>query len=186
MVRDLRETISSKQFSVPIQDFLCACRRAMTNGMRMLASVRWQDCYQSLAVFLDQFAIDTRTIIEAFEIGFRHKLQEVAIARLVFREQNEARCLIVNSVFFLRAGPRRDMEIDADYRLQALLFAFFVEFDCAVHVAVVGERESALPVLGCRSHELRNFRQRLEKRVVRVSMQVNKFPLAHISQYITG
>src|SRR3989338_2734758 len=102
-----------------------------------------------------------------------HELHQISITLFVFRKEYEPCRRIVYTMLFVSHGAGRDEKINADYRLDALLFAFFIKRDCSVEIAIVGERKRPRSVGGGRVNQCGNLRQGLKERVVGVCMKVD-------------
>ena len=72
-------------------------------------------------MFLEDGIIDARTVIVAVHKGERIELDEVDVARLVFGEQNEVICLLIDVLTVIV----HDVELAADDRLDLILLALF-------------------------------------------------------------
>ena len=89
----------------------------------------------------------------------RHEREEIFIPREILGIQEE-------SIAILNA------RVEADDGLEALRLALFIKLNSAVEVIAVGERERRGAALLGGLHQLGYLGQRLEKRVVRVHVQV--------------
>jgi hypothetical protein len=92
--------------------------------------------------------VHARAVVEAVEERIRRKLEKIAPARDVFREQYEvvaaillARVRLVAAVAPLPVAIDGDIRLDAKDRLHARILGLHVELHRAEHVAVVGDRD---------------------------------------------
>ena len=92
----------------------------------------------SLMVLPQKFLVHTRLIVHALDIGQRHQLYQILIAGLIFSQQNQM--VILGSIDFLTflAGAGSKVHLTANNGLNALLLAFFIKINRAIHDAVVG------------------------------------------------
>ena len=78
--------------------------------------------------------------------------------------------MIVSPVLFVLPRSRRHEKIDTDNRLDPGILAFFIEFDCRIHVATVGKGERRLAICLCRRNEFRYFGKCFEEGIVTMRM----------------
>ncbi len=96
------------------------------------------------------------------------------IARKIFRKQNEMRSFIVHSGAFFMKRICRDIRLKSDNRFNVCFFRGFVKFNRAVKIAVVGYRDRRHAEFFRGVHQIRNLRESVQKRIVRVSMKMNE------------
>ena len=128
----------------------------------------------ALVIFAQQLVVDARLVIKALDVCIRHELHEVAIAFLIFREQDQM--IILHAVHFGAFLPiaRRDIDLAADDRLHALRDRFLVKINDAIHRAVIrdGDRVHARRLR--RRDELRDAARAVEQAELRVNMKVRE------------
>ena len=157
VARDLCETIVAIQFSIPLKCLRGAVFISMPERVRMFACVRGEYCKEPLAVCFQKLTVDTRSVVEAFHMRLRNKLDKITVSNLVFCEEHETPLWFVRPVFFVVARAGSEEKIDADNGFNALFFTRFVELYRAVEIAVVSERERFLPVCRRRRDEFGYF-----------------------------
>ena len=92
---------------------------------------------QSLGMFFEQLIVDARAVVKAARKALRDQINEVLIARLIFAQQDQM-------AVFARAGQLfihvfADIDLAADDRMNPALLGLLIEFDHAVHHAVIGD-----------------------------------------------
>jgi hypothetical protein len=123
-----------------------------------------------------QLEVDPRLVVEALEVSLRNQADQVAIARLVLREQDQ----VVDAVDAARlrvpveAGALRDVDLAADDRLDSGLLRLFVELHRAEQVAVVRARHRGHPGGLDVGHQLLDRNGAVEDRVLRVQVQMGE------------
>ena len=128
---------------------------------------------ESFMVLGKQLFIHTRLIVEAFQVGFGGELNEVAVAGLVFSQQDKV------VVFFISgaatgAALRSDVHFTADDRLYARLHGFQVELNGAVHHTVVGYCQGRHAQFFSPFHQLFNAAHAVKQAVFGVDMEVSE------------
>ena len=102
-----------------------------------------------------QVLVDAGFVIEAVEVAGGDEVDQVAVAVLVFAEQNE----VVIAVGFRAnlVALLRDVDFAADDGVDAFVFGCVVEFDGAEEVAVVGHGDGGHFLFDDQVHELGDF-----------------------------
>ncbi|MDQ1343991.1 MAG: hypothetical protein QG650_711 [Patescibacteria group bacterium] len=91
-------------------------------------------------MLFEHFEIDSRfAVIIPFQVRFRNELDEVEVAREVLREDDE----LVDVVIFVAVSATlsRELEFDPDDGFYPFALTGLIEFEGAVHVARVRERD---------------------------------------------
>ncbi len=98
---------------------------------------------QALRVLRERVEIGARFVVKTFEMSVGDELEEVLVAGEVFREQPEVEdaFALVGAPVLFEARSLNQVELAADDRLDALGLGRVVEFDRAVEIAMVGERD---------------------------------------------
>ena len=128
---------------------------------------------QSLAVRLEQGLVDARVVVEAVGERLGAQIAEVAVADVVLRQQYE----VVADPLALVSHPflARDVGLEADDGLDAVLLRFLIEIDHAKHVSVVGDGDGLHPRLLAGSHQIGQADGTVEQAVERVQMEMGEF-----------
>ena len=92
-------------------------------------------------LYSEKFLIHARFVVKTFQVGAGNQLNQVLVAGLVFRQQNQVVVVLSPGVRLVRLFWC-DIDFTADDRLDAGFFGCLVELDDAVHHAVVGNRQA--------------------------------------------
>ena len=92
-------------------------------------------------IFFEQSLVDARTIVKAFGGGKRRKLNQIAIALVVFGKQYQMKIFVLVVLVAVSVGFGRDVDLATDNRLDTAFDSRLVEIYDAVHCAVVGYRD---------------------------------------------
>ena len=120
----------------------------------------------------EQILVDAGLIVEAFEVAGRDQFDEIAVAFLVFAEQDQVVVAIVFGAGLV--AVLIDVDLAAKNGMDAFIFGGVVKLDGAEHVAVVGHGDGGLFELRGELHELLDFACAVEQRVVGVAMEMDK------------
>ncbi len=128
--------------------------------------------HEAFVMLLEQRQVDARLVVEPARGRLAHDRHEVAVARLVLREQQQ----VEQRRLALAPGARlrREVRLTPDDRLDPALLGCAVELDGAVHGAVVGERDGVLSDLGGAGYQTGDAGMPVEERVLRVRVQVDE------------
>ena len=106
----------------------------------------------SLRMLREQFLVDPRLVVKAVEMRRGHEAHEVLIALQIRRQQRQMKCgFLLRHRGLFQVRIRRDIHLAADDGLDARLVARLVKFHCAIHRAMIRDRERR------HSHLLRLF-----------------------------
>ncbi len=119
-----------------------------------------------------QIFIDARLVVETVQVAAGDKLDQVAIAFLVFAQQHQV--VVAVGVAFDGVALLRDVHLAADHRMDALLLGVVVELDRAEQIAVIGHGHGGHLLLDREVHQLGDFAGSVEQRVIGVAMQMDK------------
>ena len=125
-------------------------------------------------VLMQQLPVDARLYIEALGEGRGHKITQVLIALLVSAQKDEVGVFRVDAVLLAEALTRRDIDLAADNGLYPLGAAGLVKRDGAVHNAVVGYRDGALPQLLYALYQPLDAAGAVEQRILGMNMKMHK------------
>ncbi len=128
----------------------------------------------AFAVLRQHFLIDTRAIVEAFQLRDAGELQQVLITRLILRQQQQ----VIRAFVFLRiaigARAAREVALHADDGLDARLLGRVEEIDHAVHHAVIGDRHGGLAQFFGALDDRADFAQAVQHRIFTMHVKMNK------------
>ena len=94
---------------------------------------------QPLAVLREHFFVDAGLVVEAFQLGDADEFEQILVAGLVLRQQDD----VIRLFIVIAVVPRilRDVGFHADDGLDLRGFAGLVEIDHAKHRSVIGNRQ---------------------------------------------
>ena len=128
----------------------------------------------------ENLAVDARVVVVPFEERDRGELDEVLEADGVLGEQREVRIgIALAGGFLIAAIAGREVGFVAEDGIEPALFAFLIELDGSVEVAVVGDGQGVHAELFGLLHELGDSVEPVEHGVVRVQVQVRELPVGH-------
>ena len=96
---------------------------------------------QAVLVFFQQFLVDARLVVEAFQEGGGDQLAQVAVALVVLDQHQQVEIieLVLAAVGLVETRTRGQVQLGADDGLDLVLPGLFVEVDRAQDGAVVGQ-----------------------------------------------
>ena len=80
------KTVLAKYLLVPREGLSGLILLSVLYGSCVLARKRWEYGDDAFFVFLDEFSVDTRSIVEAFKVRYRDQLDEILVADIVLCE----------------------------------------------------------------------------------------------------
>jgi hypothetical protein len=130
---------------------------------------------ESAAVLGQNFVVDSRFIIEAFEVSGGGEFQEVLVSLAVAHEEREVvTCFLVRPAAAVVPAFMCHIRLVAYDGLYAMLERFRVELDCAEEIPVVGDGNGACALPAGLFHKLLNLACAVEKTVFAMNMKVDK------------
>ena len=121
-----------------------------------------------------EVVVDARVVVEALQLRGAGDPQQVLVAGLVLGQQQQVERALVQLRVAVRHAARRQVGLDADDGLDALLDGLGVELDDAMHRAVVGERNGRHRQLAGAPHQLLEIAEAVEQRVFGMTVQMNE------------
>jgi hypothetical protein len=128
----------------------------------------------------EEIFIDAGLVVEAVEEAGRDELKQVAVAFLVFAEEDKvvvAVLLVLDGV-----GLLGDVDFAADDGVNAFVLGGVVELDGAEEVAMISHGDGGHALSGDEFHELGDFAGAIEEGVIGVAVEVDKGFLGHRQQ----
>ena len=126
---------------------------------------------QSLAVLREKIVIHARLVIKAVEKPGRNQLDEVAIAFVVFAEQDEMiRSLCLRAAILVVV--RSDVDFAADDRLYPVRGGLVIEVGGSEEIAMVRHGDRGHPAPRRFGGQFADFASAIQQGVVRVQMQM--------------
>ena len=152
------------------------------HGAAEFAADTTRQTNDSLVVLLENFLIDARLEVEAFERGGAGELDQVAKAGPVLGQQRQviAGGLAAAGPSLVEAAAWCDVGLVADDRVDARSLRLAVELQGTVQVAVIGQRQGVHAVIDAPSDQLADVTGTVEQTVMAVTMQVGKWSRARL------
>ena len=175
VVLDLEEEVlTAEDLEVFAHERVSALHIVLQDGARDLAGNAGREADDALVVLAQEVLVDARLVVHALDVGQRDELDEVAVARLVLREQDQMVVADAIDLAVLLARARGHIDLAADDGLHALLLCLFVEVDDAVHGAVVGDGDAVHAERFRRLDEFLDAARTVEQAELRVDMEMGK------------
>ena len=106
-------------------------------------------------------------IVKALQLTDADDFHQIMVACIVLRQQNQ---MVHAAVILFQMRFLRQIHLATDNRLDACLGTLLVKFHCAVHCAVVGNRQTVHAQLLGVGHQLGDFRSAVQQAVFRMYM----------------
>ena len=132
----------------------CSLQVVLQNHLRYLAGNAGTEADNALVIRSQYVLVYTRLIVKALQLTNADNFHQVMVACIVLRQQNQ---MIHAAVILFQMRALGQVNLAADNRLDACLGTFLIKFHCAVHCAVVGNRQAVHPQLLGIGHQLRDF-----------------------------
>ena len=168
------EMVRTEDLSERQRVFLRALIAAAAEPARDLAGKAGRQGDQPFAVLAQQRKVDARLNVKALDMRHGNEVGKVAVPLLVLAQQHQMARLAVKFVLLIKARARRNIDLAADDRLDALSFAGAVKVDRAVHHAVVRDGAGGLPHLLDKLRKVFDAAGSVEQAVFRMNMKVGK------------
>ena len=185
MTLQLEVIVIAEHAMIPLHSLTGAGHIAVQNLLGHLACYTSRADDKPLMVALQVGTVGTRTLVETVGPCVRHQLDEVLIALVVLRQDNEViAALVLLTVLLLLRAIACYIHFAAEDGLERLLVCLgalgvhfvhnVVKLLDAEHVAVVGNGHAAHPVADGFVYKILYFRLSVEYGIVRVYVKVNK------------
>ena len=125
-------------------------------------------------MLMQQRPVDAGLEIKALGEGHADEITEVAVAGLIFAQEDQVGVGVVDAVLLVMARARRDIDLAADDRLDASGLAGLVKGHRAVHHAVVGHGQRRLPQLFGAFGQLLDAAGAVEQRILGMHMEMDE------------
>jgi hypothetical protein len=170
------EIVLAEELAVVVGEAFGFVAFFVEDGFVNVAAEAGGEADEAFGVLGEEVFIDAGLVVEAFEAGGGNEVDEVAIAFLVFAEEDEVVVAVGIGAGLVVAG---DVDFAADDGMDAGGFVGVVEGDCAEEVAVVGHADGGHVLFGADLHELVDFAGSVEEGVVSVVVEVNEGCFGH-------
>ena len=113
---------------------------------------------ETFRVRREELLVDSRLVVEPFEVAGGNQLHEIRVALVTFRQQDQVVIGIGNTAPGgpVEATTRRDVDLTAQNRFHAFFLCRLKKGDGAEHVPMIGERYRGHLVLRGEIHDLVN------------------------------
>ena len=123
-------------------------------------------------ILLKQLPIHPRPVVKAFKVRLGGELDQIAVARLVFRQQHKVVTLI--TVIMTEAAILGNIHLATNNRLDAGFFGCLVELDSAIHDTMVGYRQAVHPQLFGPCHQLGDTAHAIQQTILGVDVKMSE------------
>ena len=138
---------------------------------------------KSVLVRGENFLVNARLVIIALQMRGGRELDEIFVAGFVLRQQAEMMINVASAAgaagLLFQPAARRDINLAADDRLDALFARRLVKINDAVHRAVVGDGERGKFQLMRLVHQPVQPAGAIEQRILGVQMKMDKVRVRH-------
>ena len=145
----------------------CSLQVVLQNHLRHLAGNAGTEADNALVIRSQHVLVYAWFIIKALQLTDADDFHQVMVACIVLRQQNQ---MVHAAVIFFQMRALRKIHLAADNRLDACLGTLLIKFHCAVHCAMVGNRQAVHAQLLGIGHQLRDFRSAVQQAVFRMYM----------------
>jgi hypothetical protein len=121
-----------------------------------------------------EFPVDTRVIVKAFQLGGRGDLEQVLIPCLVFSQQKQVVRRAVELGVTVGHAARRQISFHPDDGLDAFALRGFVKIDHPEHRAVIGDRHGRHVQFLHAFDQLLDIREAVEHGIFGVDVEVGE------------
>jgi hypothetical protein len=135
---------------------------------------------QALRMLRENLFIDARLVVETFEMRRANEFDQILVAGLVLRQQDQVKRRIPRAAgFFLKPRPRRDVRLATNNRFQSGLRCSLVELHRSIHAAVIGHRDGRHLACVRLLYRVRNPARPIEQAVLGVQVKMDKVRMFH-------
>ncbi len=129
---------------------------------------------QAGGVLRQQLLVDSWLVVEPFGVARRDQLDEVVIAREVFREQHQVIRRLAGSATLRPPVARCDVHLAAEDRVQPALPCLIMKDHRREHVPVLGDGHGRHPQLRRTIQQLLDPARAVEQRILGVEVKVDE------------
>ena len=157
----------AKNIDIFLNAATCSLQVVLQNHLRHLAGNAGTETDNALVIRSQHVLVYARFIIKALQLTNANDFHQVMVACIVLRQQNQ---MVHAAVIFFQMRALGQVNLAADNRLDACLGTLLIKFHCAVHCAVVGNRQTVHAQLLSVGHQLVDFRSAVQQAVFRMYM----------------
>ncbi len=129
---------------------------------------------QTAGAILQELPVDPRPVVKALQLSRRGQPTQIAIAFLIFRQQDDVAELAVVGRVSVEPAARGKIHLAADDRLDAGLARLFVKLDGPEQGAVIGGRHGRHAVGGGSFDQIVDADRPVQQAVLGVDVQMNE------------
>ena len=167
------EVLRPKDIPVPACHFICFILLFFEQHFGYLTGEAGGGDNQTLGIFLQHFFVDTRSQVPAFSIGNGGQFQEVVIASVILRQQ-EQMMIVVTETFGVIMHVSGQICFDAYDGVDAASLTRLVKFNDAIHCAMIGDRQVLHPQCLRLLDKFLRAAKSIEQRILCMDVQVRK------------
>ncbi len=135
---------------------------------------------EAFIVFLQQFLIDSRPVVESFEISRGYQLHQIAVANQVLGQKDQVERSFGNPPGgLLEAAAGSHIDLTADDGLDPVSFRLLVKFDDPEHGTMVRNRQRGHAVVLRQLEELFQTDSAVQKTELGMQMEMHKIGVFH-------
>ena len=168
------ETVGTEDIVIPVDAAEGFFGLFLENGNGNLGGHTTRGGDQPFGVCGQEVVVNARMVVHALQLRGGGDLEQVAVARFVFREQEQVRGLFIELCVAVFHAARRHVGFQPDDGLDPVGDGGVVEFDHPKHRAVVGDGDRGHVHLLDALRQLLDIREAVEERVVGVDVEVGE------------
>ena len=171
-----KEIVAAEDIDIPAEALIGFFFSALVEQLRDLGAEAAGGADNPFGVRGQKFVVHARAIIVAAKLGVGCDLEHVAIAHHVFGEQEQVVVFLIQLGVAAAHGATVDglIGFDADEGADALFFAGAVEFNGAMHDAMIGQSQGGLAEAFCFFDEVFDASKTIEEGVLGMDVEVDK------------
>jgi len=168
------EVIGTKDLVIPVQLAARQVGSALDDQAGHLACQAAGGADQPFSVFRQEFVVNAGVVVIPLQLRRRGDFQQVAVACLVFRQQQQVIGRAVQPGIPVGHAAGREVGFQPDDGADALLDGGIVELDHPVHGAVIGDCHRRHAQVFYPLDEPANIAEAIQQGILRMDVEVNK------------
>ena len=174
MVLHLQIETPFESLRVPLHQFTRLVHVTIANRHRNLRASTARKTNHALVILFHHAMVDTWLIVLTFSFGNRQHATKVFKTLVCLSNQSNMEAFLIIGWVAVFQTARRHIGLEAKNRFYTRVIRGFIEVNEARHCAVVGHRHRFHARLFHEVDQLIHLRQTIQKRIVRVIVQVHK------------
>ena len=179
MLQLQEEVLAAKDVLVPADKLARGLLLTLHQQRRDFAGEAARGGDQAIGVPGQEVAVDARVVVEALQLGGGGDFQQIAVAPIVARQQQQMRGPAVQRRVAVAHAARRQVGLHADDRMDAFGPAGAVEVDRAEHRPVIADGQRAHAQFGGARHQIVDATQPVQQRKLAVDVKMHKVFAGH-------